>query len=68
MSARCELSDLPIDQCACRIHGPAPEPPPRTFFAAWRGTCAECREEIEPGDLIRPSQLTGGPWIHEECT
>jgi hypothetical protein len=22
MSDRCELSDLPVDQCACRIHAP----------------------------------------------
>lgn len=30
---RCELSDLPVDQCACRVHGPAD--PPGVYQLCW---------------------------------
>jgi hypothetical protein len=54
---RCDLSDLPVDQCACRVHGPAETPsdgpPPGLLFEAkFPGRCTSCGERIEPGDLI----------------
>jgi hypothetical protein len=67
---RCELSDLPVDQCACRIHGPREEPPPggQIYAARWRSRCRECLESIEVGALITPSPLVGGGYVHEECS
>jgi hypothetical protein len=67
MSTLCELSDLPVDQCACRIHDPETVNPahgvtPRE--ARFNGVCVECREAIAPGDLI-VGALIG--WLHREC-
>ena len=72
MSAeRCELSELPVEQCACRIHGPREEISTagrRTYFARFAGRCRECREEIEVGDMIAPSPMADGGFVHEECS
>jgi hypothetical protein len=66
---RCELSDLPVKQCACRIHGPREETTlAATIYAArWRSRCRECLESIEVGTLITPSPMAGGGFVHEEC-
>jgi hypothetical protein len=74
---RCDLSDLPVEMCACRIHGPADEParigssggevPPEgvAFTAQYFGVCADCRDPVHPGDRI-VSDGQGGYW-HQEC-
>jgi hypothetical protein len=53
--ARCALSDLPVGQRACRVHGPQPEPPVpagvRTT-ARYPGHCEGCSERIRVGDTI----------------
>jgi len=68
VSARCDLSDLPVEQCACRIHAPKDEPAPsgRGFVARYDGECPECFEEITAGvDLIVHSIMSG--YVHVEC-
>jgi len=67
---RCELSDLPPAQCACRIHGPREETTPTaTIYAArWRSRCRECLESIDVGTLITPSPLADGGYVHEQCS
>lgn len=66
VSGRCDLSDLPVEQCACRIHGPKTEPVPAShvFTARYAGECVECWEEIVPGEQI-VSRSRG--YVHEEC-
>ena len=70
MTARCDLSDLPVEQCACRIHGPKEpiELPPsgHVFMARFDGECRECNEPIEAGvHLIVHSIMSG--YVHEGC-
>lgn len=67
MTERCPLSDLPLDQCACRVHGRGDIETPQgvTFTANYAGTCVECQEPITPGEEI---QRAHGGYIHEECT
>lgn len=70
MTARCDLSDLPVEMCACRIHGPKEpiELPPsiHAFMARFDGECGECHEPIDAGvDLIVHSIMSG--YVHEEC-
>jgi hypothetical protein len=63
----CELSDLPVDQCACRIHGSKAEPARLSpIVARYPGLCLECRVEIEPGDPIVAGQA--GRYVHEDCS
>ena len=72
MVERCELSDLPVDQCACRVHAPKPDP------LAWRdyvvvvrfparfdSRCAGCEKPMAEGDLI--ARTDGGEYICFEC-
>jgi hypothetical protein len=66
MTTRCEITDLPTDQCAhCRP--PPPEPPRQLgpwFTAQYDGTCSEgC--PIEAGDQIRADGEGG--WLCETC-
>lgn len=68
--ARCELSDLPVTQCGCRIHAPSPPAPrdqdedgPRPFRAQFHGWCSGCGVAIEPGDLI----VSADGYLHEGC-
>ena len=58
MSERCELSDLPVDQCACRVHA-APEPGrlqpiviQARFFAHFDSDCDECGNRMMEGEPI----------------
>ena len=51
----CEVMELPKATCAhCRR---LPEPVPRhlghPFTAAYAGSCVDCADRFEPGDLIR---------------
>jgi hypothetical protein len=74
VSERCELSDLPVDQCACRIHAPT-EPPTlsqridgrvlATFFARYDGRCADCNEPLVAGERICNIEHLG--YVHEDC-
>jgi hypothetical protein len=71
MSDRCELSDLPTGQCACRNH--APKPPRDTydfstltrFLARFDSDCAGCGNRMHEGDLIARTDY--GEYICEEC-
>jgi hypothetical protein len=68
MSERCELSDLPVGQCACRVHGPQPERSEATGVrteARYPGHCEGCSERIRVGDTIVMD--TNGLWICEAC-
>jgi hypothetical protein len=69
---RCELSDLPADACACRIHKPGQEADthPGTEWAVegygpplaarYSGRCPACGDRFERGDPIRV-ELTRRP-------
>ena len=68
----CDLSDLPADQCACRIHAPKVEPSTSTltragspFPARFPGQCPECEERIHGGDPIVRTIESG--YVHEGC-
>jgi formylmethanofuran dehydrogenase subunit E len=66
----CELSDLPEDQCACRIHE---KPQLRLqpivivacFDARFDSNCDECGEQIHEGDPIVRTQ--DGEYICPDC-
>jgi hypothetical protein len=70
----CELSDLPVEQCACRIHAPAekrparPErdAPPQVIRARFAGVCPACEGRIVAGEAIVRSGAAGG-YVHEGC-
>ena len=62
----CDLSDLPVEQCACRLHGPKEAPVSRTSFEAkFAGWCDACNERINRGDLIQLSPHA--IYVHAEC-
>jgi hypothetical protein len=67
LDERCILSDLPVDQCACRYHA-KPEPPRvkvgPSIVAQYNGFCPECGEGIDQGDII---VRTDDGWVHESC-
>lgn len=69
---RCEMSELLVSQCACRVHVhaeteiDAERRPTGGFVAKYDGQCIECQEEIRAGvDVLVFSALSG--WVHEEC-
>jgi hypothetical protein len=67
MAARCELTDLLVDQCAhCRPAGaPAVDPDAPRIEAQFATRCpADRSHEIEPGDMI---VLTDVGWVCEGC-
>jgi hypothetical protein len=59
---RCDVTELLVDQCACPRHrgappdDPAPAPagdrPQVAFPARYPGTCHDCGERFDVGDLI----------------
>ena len=56
---RCELSDLPADQCACLVHAPKPDPMETRdyvitarFFARFNSYCDECDSPMREGEPI----------------
>lgn len=66
MSERCELSDLLVAECACRIHGPK-DPmivAGYAFEARFEGACRRCWESIDVGDDIC---LHDGAYVHAHC-
>lgn len=76
MTARCDLTDLPADMCACRVHSPQPPPAagvvrelpqPGWMEARFPGACMGCGERFTAGTHIRFDGETGG-WIAECCT
>jgi hypothetical protein len=67
---RCELSDLPVDQCACRIHAPKPDPQQAfvivaRFPARFDGNCENCDNRMHEGDPIARTQ--DGYYVCSEC-
>lgn len=60
----CDLSDLPVEQCACRIHGPKDEPKLLGFLAKYSGVCGGCGHRYHPGDRIAD---IGGSYGHLDC-
>jgi len=76
VTARCDLTDLPESQCACRIHGKPEDqatagvvrelPRPGWLEARYRGQCAGCGEPFAVGALITRDEGTGG-WAAECC-
>lgn len=74
MSERCDLSDLPVDMCACRIHAPT-EPPTMsqridgrvlaTFSARYDGRCEICDQSFAPGERICNIEYLG--YVHKDC-
>ena len=62
MAETCPLSDLPADQCACRVHAEADEPEwSSAILAKHDGYCRGCDEEIQAGvDLIVTPSWTAG--------
>jgi hypothetical protein len=71
MTDRCDISDLPVEWCACRIHKPEEKTPDvtygRTFPARYRGRCQECEEFFDEDDRICSATDRSG-YAHEECT
>ena len=75
MSERCDLSDLPVDQCACRIH--APQPRVRDSWrtgeysitarlpARFNSECDSCGEAVSEGDPI--ARTDNNEYICGEC-
>jgi hypothetical protein len=65
MSARCELTDLLVEQCAhCRPVEPKPEKVGPRIVAQYNGYCPECGDGIDQGDTI---VRTDDGWVHENC-
>lgn len=71
MADICELSDLPVDQCACRVHAHAEteidaDPWRGAVVAKYDGECVECQEEVRAGvDLLVFTSASG--WVHKDC-
>lgn len=73
MSERCDLSDLPVEMCACRVHGPKEERTAPTvgpvFAARYDGRCAVCDGRAYVGDRCRVLIVDGCTTgiVHEGC-
>jgi hypothetical protein len=81
VTARCEVTELLVDECACRLHRNLPDPAPdrdlfeapaaareaRPWFASmYGGDCAGCGDRFDAGDTIRASRAFGG-YVAECC-
>lgn len=69
-SERCELSDLPVDQCACRLHA-KPEPKidyvvMARFPAHFNSKCDSCGKSITEGEYI--ARTTDGEYVCNNCS
>ncbi len=70
MTVRCDLSDLLVTECACRIHG---KPEPRAaaddivarFPARFDSNCDNCGRRMREGDPI--AKTYDGDYICEGC-
>ena len=71
---RCDLSDLPVDQCGCRKHpkgktydarqvridvNPGTVGYGQPIAARYAGVCPECGERFAAGDTIRAHEYGG---------
>ena len=71
---RCQLSDLPVDQCACRLHpkgkaydarqaridiNPGAAGYSEPVAARFPGVCPECGDPFAPGEAIRARSYGG---------
>jgi len=72
MSERCELSDLPVEQCACRIHAPKPDSLAwrdhvitARFPARFDSECDGCGNAMDEGDPI--ARTDAGDYICAAC-
>ena len=70
---RCDLSDLLVEECACRIHKPEQAINPSApwvaagwaFEARFPGRCPDCDDGIDVGaDICRTPD---GEYVHAEC-
>lgn len=71
MTGRCELSDLPVEMCACRIHAPAAQLDPvetvgQPFTARYAGVCAACESPIREGQRIARHADPGAGYVHAD--
>lgn len=68
---RCDLSDLLVTECACRLHS-TPEPAyarggsVTRFVARYDGHCEGCGRRTHAGDTIARTDV--GDYICEECS
>lgn len=69
---RCELSDLPVDQCACRVHAPKPDPLAwrdyvvvARFPARFTSECDGCGAQMLEGQTI--ARTDDGDYICGTC-
>lgn len=68
MSERCDLSDLLVEQCGCRVHAPQVStsiPTGTVVSAKYPGLCTEGSDDIKPGELIAMTE--DGTWVHVGC-
>ena len=67
---RCDLSDLPVSQCACMVHAREEREQP-SAITAWFPSrfdwsrCADCNDIISKGELI--ARTEDGYYICERC-
>lgn len=76
-NGRCDLSDLPVEMCACRTHratvhadtwqgmDAAISGRMSNFRAQHPGICEACQATVSVGDPI--SLNDGGDWVHWRC-
>jgi hypothetical protein len=69
VTARCPLTDLLVDQCACPQHRGEPASAPGddeelgpVFTAQYLGRCVRCDGQIVPGDRI--TRAIDGGYAH----
>ena len=72
MNERCDLSGLLVDQCACRIHAPAPQRLETRdyvitarFPARFNSHCDECDSPMLEGDPI--ARTDDGDYLCKGC-
>lgn len=76
MADRCEITELPVGQCACRVHGKPESAAERVrtalgigagwFGARYPGVCKACRRPFQPGARITGTDGSDG-WTTECC-
>lgn len=72
MTERCDLTDLLVDQCACRAHrsgAPVVEPVEtvgQPFAAQYHGLCGSCDGRIAEGDMIVRAADRSVGYVHAD--
>lgn len=69
---RCDVTELPTDQCSHCLGQDEPEPFPIRWErslteARWPGSCAHCGDRFSVGDLIARGDLRGDGTGDEWC-